>query len=242
MRRRLQPSSRGIGPSDSYVADGLVHMWDAASHDDDSWTDTVGGLRLSIEGARYNWGDDFIHVNGADIPYTYLYTPYFSGSGFDGHTIQVVARWYRTAADQWGRFISLRSGVNDPCEILIDKAATSGVGRLRFEYFDGAKLADADVEGADMTKPFTATSVLNPSTSSWYGYFNGVKSSVVDGVDYTGPYPSNIVVGSNELGYTNCGVDADFFSVRIYSRALSDDEIMRNNRVDAARFGIGGGA
>lgn len=242
MRRRLQPSSRGIGPSDSYVADGLVHMWDAASHDDDSWTDTVGGLRLSIEGARYNWGDDFIHVNGADIPYTYLYTPYFSGSGFDGHTIQVVARWYRTAADQWGRFICLRSGVNDPCEILIDKTATSGVGRLRFEYFYGSKLADADVLNADMTNPFTATSVLNPSTSSWYGYFNGVKSSVVDGVDYTGPYPSNIVVGSNELGYTNCGVEADFYSVRIYSRALSEDEIMRNNRVDAARFGIGVGA
>ena len=242
MRRRLQPSSRGLGPPDSYVAEGLVHMWGGASHDGDSWTDVVGGLRLGIEGTRYNWGDDFIHVNGADSPYTYLYTPYFSGSSFNGHTIQVVARWYRTAADQWGRFISLRSGVNDPCEILIDKAATSGVGRLRFEYFDGAKLADADVEGADMTKPFTATSVLNPSTSSWYGYFNGVKSSVVDGVDYTGPYPSTLVVGSNELGYTNCGVDADFFSVRIYNRPLSEDEIMRNNRVDAARFGIGAGA
>lgn len=242
MRRRLQTSARGLCPPDSYVAEGLVHMWDGASHDDNSWTDEVGGLRLSIRGTRYSWGDGFIHVNGADSPYTYLHTQYFSGSGFDGHTIQVVARWHRTAAGQWGRFICLRSGVNAPCEILIDKAATSGVGRLRFGYFDGTKRADADVEGADMTKPFTATSVLNPSTSSWYGYFNGVKSSVVEGVDYTGPYPSNLVVGSNELGYNNCGVEADFYSVRIYSRELSEDEIMRNNRVDAARFGIGGGA
>ena len=113
---------------------------------------------------------------------------------------------------------------------------------MRFEYFDGTTPVDADVEGADMTQPFTATSVLDPSARSWYGYFNGVRSSVVGGVDHTGPYPSYLVVGSNEFGYTNCGVEADFYSVRIYSRALSEDEIMRNNRIDAARFGIGGGA
>lgn len=242
MRRRLQPSSRGLGPPDSYVAEGLAHMWDAASHDANSWTDVVGGLRLGINGTRYNWGDGFVHVNGADRPYTYLYTPYFSGHNFNGHTIQVVTRWHKTAYDQWGRFLCLRSGTNIPCEILIDKTATSGIGRLRFEYYYGAKIADADVLNADMTKTFTATSVLNPTTSSWYGYFNNVKSSVADGVNYAGPYPSNLVVGSNELGYTNCGVDADFFSVRIYSRPLSEDEIMRNNRVDAARFGIGAGA
>lgn len=242
MRRRIQSSSSKPSPSDTYVSEGLVYMWDGTSHDGDSWTDVVGGLRLGIEGTRYSWGDGFIRVNGADSPYTYLYTPYFSGSGFDGHTIQVVTRWHKTAFDQWGRFLCLRSGTNVPCEILIDKTAISGIGRLRFEYYDGAKLADADVLNADMTKTFTATSVLNPSTSSWYGYFNNVKSSVADGVNYAGPYPSNLVVGSNELGYTNCGVDADFFSVRIYSRALSEDEIMRNNRVDAARFGIGAGA
>lgn len=120
----------------------------------------------------------------------------------------------------------MRSGTNDPCEILIDKTATTGIGRLRFEYYDGTKPADADVMNADMTKTFTATSVLNPAASSWYGYFNNVKSSVVKGVNYARPYPSNLVVGSNELGYTNCGVDADFFSVRIYNRPLSEDEIM----------------
>lgn len=242
MRRRLQSSSYKPSPSDTYVSEGLVYMWDGASHDGDSWTDVVGGLRLGIEGTRYSWGDGFIRVNGADSPYTYLYTIYFSGSGFDGHTIQVVTRWHKTAYGQWGRFLCLRSGTNDPCEILIDKTATSGIGRLRFEYYDGSKPADADVLNADMTKTFTATSVLNPSTSSWYGYFNNVKSSVVDGVNYANTYPSYLVVGSNELGYTDCGVDADFFSVRIYSRALSEDEIMRNNRVDAARFGIGVGA
>ena len=120
----------------------------------------------------------------------------------------------------------MRYGSNDPCEILIDKTATTGIGRLRFEYYDGTKPADADVMNADMTKTFTATSVLNPAASSWYGYFNNVKSSVVEGVNYARQYPSNLVVGSNELGYTNCGVDADFFSVRIYNRPLSEDEIM----------------
>lgn len=120
----------------------------------------------------------------------------------------------------------MRYGANDPCEILIDKTATTGVGRLRFEYYDGTKIADADVMNADMTKTFTATSVLNKATNSWYGYFNNVKSSVVNGVNYARQYPSNLVVGSNELGYTNCGVDADFFSVRIYNRPLSEDEIM----------------
>lgn len=133
----------------------------------------------------------------------------------------------------------MRDGVNSPCEILIDRAATSGVGRLRFEYYDGNKIASADVEDVDMTKPFIATGVLNPFTSSLYGYFNGIKSSVIDGVDYMGSYPSNLVVGSNELGYTNCGIDANFYSVRIYSRPLSENEIMQNNHVDAARFGIG---
>lgn len=242
MRRRLQSSSSKPSPSDTYVSEGLVYMWDGAQGGGNTWTDTIAGLSLNIGGTRYNWGDDFIHVNGADSPYTYLYTPYFSGSSFNGHTIQVVTRWHRTAYDQWGRFLCLRSGINDPCEILIDKTATTGIGRLRFEYYDGTKPADADVMNADMTKTFTATSVLNPAASSWYGYFNNVKSSVVKGVNYAGPYPSNLVVGSNELGYTNCGVDADFFSVRIYNRPLSEDEIMRNNRVDAARFGIGAGA
>lgn len=242
MRRRLQPSSSKPSPSDTYVSEGLVYMWDGAQGGGDTWTDTIAGLPLNIESMQYSWGSDFINVNSADSPYTYLYTTYFSGSNFNGHTIQVVTRWHKTAYDQWGRFLCLRSGTNDPCEILIDKTATSGIGRLRFEYYDGAKLADADVLNADMTKTFTATSVLNPSTSSWYGYFNNVKSSVVEGVNYAGQYPSNLVVGSNELGYTNCGVDADFFSVRIYNRPLSEDEIMRNNNVDAARFGIGEGA
>lgn len=226
MRRRLQTSLSKPIPSDTYVTEGLAYMWDGAQGSGNTWTDTIARMPLNIRGTQYTWGSDFINVNGADRPYTYLYTTHFSGHNFNGHTIQVVARWYKTSYDQWGRFLCLRSGINDPCEILIDKTATTGIGRLRFEYYDGTKPADADVMNADMTKTFTATSVLNKATRSWYGYFNNVKSSVVEGVNYTRPYPSNLVVGSNELGYTNCGVDADFFSVRIYNRPLSEDEIM----------------
>lgn len=93
-----------------------------------------------------------------------------------------------------------------------------------------------------MTRPFIASVVLDPGSGSMYGYFNAVKSSVAQGAHAWQRYPSNMVVGSNELGYNNCGVDADFFSVRIYDRPLSEDEIMLNNRVDAQRFEISGGA
>ena len=109
MRRRLQLSSPKLSPSDTYVSEGLVYMWDGAQGGGNTWTDTIAGLPLNIEGMRYYWGNDFIRVNGADSPYTYLYTPYFSGRGFDGHTIQVVTRWHKTAFDQWGRFLCLRS-------------------------------------------------------------------------------------------------------------------------------------
>lgn len=226
MRRRLQTYLSKPSPSDTYVSEGLAYMWDGAQGSGNKWTDTISGLQLNINGTQYTWGSDFINVNGADSPYTYLYTTHFSGHNFNGHTIQVVARWHKTAYDQWGRFLSLRYSTNSPCEILIDKTATTGIGRLRFEYYDGINPYRGDVMNADMTKTFTATSVLNKAARSWYGYFNNVKSSVAEGVNYAGPYPSNLVVGSNELGYTNCGVNADFFSVRIYNRPLSEDEIM----------------
>lgn len=75
-------------------------MWDGATHDGGGgWIDTVSGLELIINGTNYNWGDDFIRVNGADYPYTYLYTTSFNGNGFNGYTIQVVAKWYKTAID-----------------------------------------------------------------------------------------------------------------------------------------------
>lgn len=238
MRRRMM-SACAVRTSGSYVADGLVHMWDASERQGIPLEDIVGGLHLSIRNSDYSWGDRYIGLNGASIPYTYLYTTNFSGSGFHGHTIQVVARWRATASGQWGRFLSLRQGTNSPCEILIDKTATSGFGRLRFECYDGSTISDADVDDVDMTDVFIATAILNPDARNMYGYFNGRKSSVSDGRGAWSRYPKNLVVGSNELGYNNCGVDADFFSIRIYNRPLSEEEVVRNNRVDAARFGVG---
>lgn len=236
----LLAGGREDGPA-WYVSDGLVHMWDALERQTLPWDDLAGNTRLDVRNSDYSWGKDCIRLNGASVPYTYLYTTGFDGTGFDGHTVQVVARWRATASGQWGRFFCLRQGVNSPCEILIDKTAVAGIGRLRFESYNGTTILDADVENADMTQPFTASVILDPSSRSMYGYFNARKSSVAQGAGAWQRYPSNMVVGSNELGYNNCGVDADFFSVRIYNRPLSENEIMQNNQVDAQRFEILGG-
>lgn len=144
MRRRTLLAGKAVEGA-SYVSDGLVHMWDALERRTVPWEDMIGNTDLNVRNSDYSWGDGFIRLNGASIPYTYLYTTGFDGTGFNGHTVQIVARWRATASGQWGKFFCLRSGVNSPCEILIDKTAVAGIGRLRFESYDGAAILDADV-------------------------------------------------------------------------------------------------
>lgn len=87
-----------------------------------------------------------------------------------------------------------------------------------------------------MTNIFCATGIYDKTHKCIYGFFNKSKTQVVNNVEYKLQYPPNLVVSSNEYGYFNCGVEVDIFSIRIYSRNLTDEEVFHNVCIDRRRF------
>lgn len=214
----------------SYVKDGLVAMWDGIEnagwglHDASAttWKDLIGTRDATLSGT-YSWGDKYWDVQSV------------SGQG--------LARWY-------GMYLPF----DQTWEIAIHPSASTSYGRMV-------------AEGPDVASPVILNGHVDRVYV--YGY-NVDTGSLVDGLDNLGAHlhtivhpsggPLNYYVDGSSVwnreasgnstgtmyGYFanrsdyGRGLDAKYYCVRLYDRALTAAEIAANYAVDAQRFGIGG--
>ena len=207
-----------------YVSDGLVAMWDAewnagfGVHDSDSlvWVDLVGGNNMVLNPASV-WSDQYL-LNPANTKGAIA-----QRWADDAVTIEVVMRikgfykYYNTVFVVYNKF-------ND--------AVFRGIGK-RYEHLtNGVKQGFYQV-------PFTRTSVFQASffmdKETWGNNISFIDNEMMSS--------TRITVATHTIDedavYINAGsYDVEYYTIRLYSRELTDAERSLNYETDRLRFNL----
>lgn len=206
--------SSNEGELSNYVQDGLVLHMDGKSGKtgSTSWASVVGNIVFTNNGATFN--ADHIAFDGVDdyLSNTSYSTP-ISGTG----TIEVVLD-----NETFGEALSLvfmartRSGI--------------GFGITAAKYILYSCGATA--------RPRAVATLAKASFSiSNDGKYQNGQALSTSGTDYWGGQVS----GTNFIGKRNTGgyFKGKIYSIRIYNRQLSAEEVLQNLSVDNIRFNLG---
>ena len=224
----------GVYTAKSYVQDGLIAMWDGIenvgfgqhSNSTTTWVDLSGHNRDAALSGTYSWLDDCWHVESATNRGLAQWNALNLGSS---QTIEIVIHPYTTYNPydySYGRIISEAQPVPSPCVALGFNAP--------YMYGYGLDSAGPAIQGF-MTFAKHSHQIIHPSGGPMaYHIDNNLVWTKETTQDSTG---TTIGCFANNLSYTR-GIDADYFAVRLYSRALTADEIAANYAVDKARFNL----
>ena len=215
-----QPTAR------SYVQDGLIAMWDGIEnagwgvHDPAAmtWKDLVGERDFSLYGVGV--GDNNM-VFGSNSYATA--SPVFQSS--DMMTLEVI--------------MEVKSATSSPCYMSFFNVG-SYVGDM-FWYLQGCIAwgvsktsvrveSDCAIQGR-ATWSLSAHSFVRPNAP----YVNGLPVGPNSIYTYYGSSRARGLVINPTTSWTFSG---DIYSIRLYSRALTADEIAANYAVDKARFNL----
>ena len=220
--------------SASYVQDGLIAQWDGidnagtGTHDSNAlvWKDLKGSCDMTLL-SKGSW------VNGNALAVT--------GFGASGNssapaykTIEVVYKMTSSA----GRilFTSGRAAVNGKLSQMVGFSVISGSNLAGF--FDGTGVAATRYVRVN----FDASAVRSMSAIHEDGavsetYGNGVVDMYQKLDTNWGVSDGKVAVGARNSSdaYTWTG---EVFAIRLYSTALTKEQIAANLAVDAARFGV----
>ena len=222
------PSCRVYTARD-YVQDGLIAMWDGIEnagwgvHDPDAtvWKDLTGnGFDAAVHGAAFG-ESEIVFGDDPTASYAALSNTQSAGLRHERHSMEVVWR-----AKTSGRIIFLRSPFG--CTLgLIDRGAflyTTGEdyrSGTRFPFGGGEAKMSVSVGYEDVYRAVKF-------------HANG-KRMPLDFSNYWSGQTSYLRFGNRETFTGGFALS----SVRLYSRALTDEEIAHNYKVDRARFGVG---
>ena len=216
--------------SASYVQDGLVSQWDAIDNEGTGvhnpsatvWKDLKGNRDLKLQGngawrrglAFYTSGPGAVGTNAAP---KYL-------------TIEVLCKVANGSAR-----ILFWSGNDRARYVLFDHNLTSPYCR---GYFDGSAKSET------VKTPYTRVKRGMPvSLVATYDNADNVTGIVHDGVQraydtmYNGwnPGHTGIVLGDRKTT-SNYPWTGEIYSIRLYDRVLTPEEIARNYQIDVKRF------
>ena len=216
--------------SASYVQDGLVSQWDAIDNEGTGvhnpsatvWKDLKGNRDLTLQGngawrrglAFYTSGPGAVGTNAAP---KYL-------------TIEVLCKVANGSAR-----ILFWSGNDRARYVLFDHNLTSPYCR---GYFDGSAKSET------VKTPYTRVKRGMPvSLVATYDNADNVTGIVHDGVQraydtmYNGwnPGHTGIVLGDRQTT-SNYPWTGEIYSIRLYDRVLTPEEIARNYQIDVKRF------
>ena len=204
-----------------YITDGLVAMWDGEWNAGGGVHDDLVGTRDATLSGSYSWGNNYWDVQSV------------SGHG--------LARW---------------DGLNLPdsqtWEIVIHPSASSGFGRIIAEgmniaspiirnesnwvYMYGYGMdAGSSVSGLNNRNPHLHT-IVHPSSGTMDYHIDGesVWTRATNG-NSTGTTYGYFANRGSDYGR---GIDAKYYCVRLYNRALTAEEFAHNYAVDKARFNL----
>ena len=225
-RNGIAAAKRGGGWVNPYVTNGLVATWDGewnagwGVHDANAtvWKDLVGTRDATLSGS-FAWGSNYWHVESV------------SGRG--------LATWP-----------AQNLGSDQTIEFVISVGATSGYGRIIAEgqnvaapiartngpYLYGYGI-DRGITLSDYVMDYMHVhQIVHPSGGPLYYYIDGA-------LVWTEPGATSDSTGATSGYFANRadlqrGLDAKYYSVRLYSRALTAAEIAANYAVDKARFNL----
>lgn len=220
-----------------YVTDGLIGLWDGewnvagGRHDGSAttWVDISGNNRDAVLSGTYSWGSNYWHVNS------------ITGSASD----KGLARWP-----------AQNLGSGQTVEFVIDPIESSTYGRIIGEaaYVASPVVTSSNIYALYMYGYGLDTShaiidiipgfnnlekhlhqIVHPSGGPMKYYIDGILCWTDNATqDNTG----------GEYGYfanrstLDRGINAYYFTMRRYNRALTDNELAANRAVDAERFGL----
>lgn len=221
-RRRLMMLT-GVGPTppqpsggdlSDYVQDGLILHMDgkAGKTGSSSWSSVVGSVSFTNNGATFY--DDYIYFDGTD---DYLTNTSFSPTASGTGTIEVVID-----NETFGSKLS-----------LVFAGKTNG--GLAFGQ-NTSKQILWSIGTSSRAKPVATLAKASFSICSPRKYQNGVAMTT-NGSDYWGGRSSS----TNYIGMRSTGgyFKGKIYSIRIYNRQLSSDEVLKNLAVDNIRFELG---
>ena len=231
INRRNALTAGGKLSAKSYVQDGLVAMWDGIEnagwgvHDAaaTTWKDLVGNKILSLT-SNGSWGDDCLVCNGqsrgaygdnltSDAPVAVEAVFKTDASPSSWRIIWHQSAWRsgNTVARcfVFSNVYFILSSVSG--RIVSPPSDFANPKSISVKY-DGMAAIDAHVNGSSVA--------VSPSNSSWFASDGGYVFTLGGGTSNT------------------YAIACRIYSLRLYSRALTADEIAANCAVDKARFSL----
>ena len=214
-----------------YVQDGLVAMWDGIEnagwgvHDPNAteWVDLTGSGNTLV---RYNtsftpsWGDNCMAFDGA------MRTMKCDVTGVGANfAVEVISLGF-DFSNGYPTSFSNRLLTNDPKMIYLQRGCWNTFGAVR---------------GSAVPENIIAAQAISVYGASLSMYNNGI-------LDKTGAwasqyaetvFPNHVMIGNTyQYDYSSAHFNGYIYCVRLYSRALTADEIAHNYKIDKERFNL----
>ena len=234
-------NSRAILPPPTardYVQDGLIAMWDGIDHGNDPliWRDLSGNgydATQRVANAGWSWGNN-AYIGTANNGHGFR-TPIAIANALrehiDGHTIEIVYLPSNSSRQTiFGQY----------------KVAEHKNGGLNIEYSPHqpgwfrvyySSSPDFNTPAWKITQSRLTCAVVCDENDLRL-YENGVHTSTaakpgVGTIGYSKPF---IIGGENER--SNMSIVGELFCVRVYSRALTEEELKHHVKIDNERFNL----
>ena len=217
------------GWKNPYVTDGLIAMWDGIEnagwgvHDTNAtvWKDLVGDMDFTIDNSKgVSFSPTSLHMdkrNALGRAYTSKTVKF--------RTLEIVGKYQNGS-----RIIFINNkGKYESVVIQVNMSS------VQFTNSD-TKV----IEGFSGIGSFNSLSVIYSATSyqAEYAYQNGMNMEMTSSYNDWGLHGANsFSLGARRVGIAN-DFGGDFYCVRMYSRALTADEIAANFVIDNARFNL----
>lgn len=225
-------AAAALGPTTThgYVSEGLVHCWDALDNQGTgasdpaatTWKDLAGDADLACVAGQYSWGENYFQC------------------GVQANSTDGCARADRAIGDyQTVEIVFRGDGVGTPGRCIF----STGV-KTRFCWLNGPH-GCIQFSETQPSLPFTvtgnyddialaATYASSDATSVSSIFQNGQAVSTGTYTETWGQYPGVFTLGfGKSLSYCFSG---RIYTIRMYSRALSAEELAANAAVDRVRF------
>ena len=218
-----------------YIQDGLVLWYDGYANTGTlrnalatTWKDLSGtGNNVTINGATWNY--NYLSFDGVN---DYAYKT--SGAVYNitkEHTIEVLFKPGKIASS----YQSIFNTVNIGTPVLQYGALWISGNQLRYETADGSAnhiSQELTLTTNDLNKYFLMTNIRDDKTYKTYNQGNLIKEDITTWNAKT-PNPA-IYIGKASSYY----FQGRIYSIRVYNKALTEDEILHNYYYDIEKFNI----
>lgn len=217
------------------MTDGLVAMWDGewnigmGKHDSSAivWKDLVGGHKLTLDNGG-SWGTNCLRCSGtARAAY---------GDNMTGTAPVVVEAVFKmnNIKGSWetiwhqGGWATSGGATSKPTRCIIGASSTGGTlfsvkGQMSFLTLSPMSIhVEYDGDTFILLKCNLQDVTINQFSTSWY---------VRDG-------GNAFVIGGKSSTANTYAANLNFYSLRLYSRALTEKEIQHNYLIDKVRFNL----